>query len=183
MMKFWIMMIVRMQRWLTRAEEQLDAKMTNIALDPAGDTLAQAEKINALSDRKRRLVNLAVLYHRLECALSADAWARVETCAAGETLAAAAAREGVSRTTAFRRQRMAFKKAQAVLDKLGFDADRMRDEYGSIGLCKRVYNACIVREREQAAPPVLCRKDLGDTGCSAFSSSDSDYAWQVDSVT
>ena len=116
MMKFWIMMIVRIQRWLTRAEEQLDAKMTNIALDPAGDTLAQAEKINALSDRKRRLVNLAVLYHRLECALSADAWARVETCAAGETLAEAAAREGVSRTTVFRRQRMAFKKAQAVLD-------------------------------------------------------------------
>lgn len=141
-MKAWIMTVFRVQPLLEQAVELLEERMSQVALQYKADVQAQAQAILDLTDRKRRLINLAVLGHRLECGLREEQIAYIKAAARGKTCGDLAAEYGVSRTTAHRRTQIALKSAQGILHKLGFDAERFDAEYADIPFVRKVYIAC-----------------------------------------
>lgn len=157
-MRTWIMTILRMKNVAERAEAVLDRRIDRIALDVTGDTYEKAQSICAAIDCKRRLCNMTVLAHRLECALAPREMCYLKACAFGRSITDMAAEDGVSRATAFRRLKVAIKRAEKVLDGLGFDCERMERDYMSIPVCRRVYRYCAARFKEREpvfVPPTV----------------------------
>ena len=71
-MNAWVLTVLYIGDKLARAEEITDAKINAVALNPFGETSSQCRKLMKLTDRKRRLVNMQVLSHRLRCCLDEE---------------------------------------------------------------------------------------------------------------
>ena len=65
-MKFWVMLICLLSNKIERETEMIDKKIMELALDPFADSLKQCEKIASLSNEKITLINLKILFDRIQ---------------------------------------------------------------------------------------------------------------------
>ena len=144
-MMTWILTILHLEDRLEAAAARLDDRIAAVALNPFGDTMRQCERLMRLNDRKRRLVNMQVLSHRLRCCMKAEEAALLRLLHAGVSYGDLAQALGVSKATAYRRVKCAAAKCVRELEKLGFTPERLRREYADVNAVKTVYDAFCAR--------------------------------------
>lgn len=135
-MKIWILAVFRLASGLCRAIEEYDKKIDRIALDPFGVTLKQYEKVIALSDKKRRLINLKVMYMLLKEKLDEHDIYLITKYARGISVAEIAERLEMKQSAVYKRLNRAIAEAEEVLAKSGYDEKRMECEYGEFRAVK-----------------------------------------------
>lgn len=140
-MMAWILTILYLDGRLEAAAARLDDRIAAVALNPFGDTMRQCARLMRLNDRKRRLVNMQVLSHRLSCCLKEEEAALMRLCLAGVSYGDLARVLGVSKATAYRRVKCAAARCVRELEKLGFGPERLTRDYGDLNAVKTVYNA------------------------------------------
>ncbi|MDE6398964.1 MAG: hypothetical protein K2L51_06555 [Clostridiales bacterium] len=130
-------------------EELLDKRMARAALDTVSPALPLLQKVYALGEYKRLAANLAVMEHRLRCAL------REEEC---ESIMRAAKRFCGLRLSG-RAVKPALKKARQILTTLGVFASDL-EAYKKLPLyrseCMRIARAQRLagrKEQSEGAPP------------------------------
>lgn len=100
---------------LAQLERILDKRMERAALDTVSPTLPLLEKVRKLGEYKRLAANLAVMEHRLRCALGDDA-----------NLITYAANGRYGLTYSAQRVRAAFKRAKEALENLGVRCESLK---------------------------------------------------------
>ena len=65
-MKIWILLIFRIAPSIEKYLENLDKRISKIALNAFGVTVNQYDEILALSMKKAKITNLRIMYNRLE---------------------------------------------------------------------------------------------------------------------
>lgn len=143
-MMAWILTILYLDGRLEAAAARLDDRIAAVALNPFGDTMRQCARLVRLNDRKRRLVNMQVLSHRLSCCLKEEA-ALMRLCLAGVSYGDLARVLGVSKATAYRRVKCAAARCVRELEKLGFGPERLARDYGDLNAVRTVYEAFSAR--------------------------------------
>lgn len=122
-------------------EKLLDKRINRAALDLVTPALPLLEKVSRLVEYKRLAANLAVMAHRIACALGGDAHIIAD---------AAAGRYGME--IGGKSAREAFARARRVLEDLGIDAARL-DSYKELPLyraeCSRLTRLCSKRRCEK----------------------------------
>ncbi len=131
---------------LAQLERILDKRMERAALDTVSPTLPLLEKVRKLGEYKRLAANLAVMEHRLRCALGDDA-----------NLITYAANGRYGLTYSAQRVRAAFRRAKETLENLGVRCESLK-EYGELPLyaaeCKKLRR---LRRQADIIIPDACR--------------------------
>ena len=115
-MMAWILTILYLDGRLEAAAARLDDRIAAVALNPFGDTMRQCARLVRLNDRKRRLVNMQVLSHRLSCCLKEEEAALMRLCLAGVSYGDLARVLGVSRSTVYNRLNKARRRLRGELE-------------------------------------------------------------------
>ena len=144
-MNAWVLTVLYIGDKLARAEEITDAKINAVALNPFGETSSQCRKLMKLTDRKRRLVNMQVLSHRLRCCLDEEEKELMRMCLEGLSYGDISEVLGLSKATAYRRTKKAADKCEAALEKLGFCRERLENDYADVRAVKSVYDTFVMR--------------------------------------
>ncbi len=103
-----ILAVLCIQNKLALLQKLLDRRLDRVSLDLTSPTLPLMERVYKLGECKRLCANLAVMGHRIECAMGEEAAAL-----------AAAARAGHVNTLLSKRSLIAQKKARGILRDLG----------------------------------------------------------------
>ena len=138
-MENWILTAVALQPKLPLAARMYTKRAESQALNMKDSAADVAARIVELNDIKRRIVNLRVLYKRMEESLSADEMSLIKRYVRS-SCAEIAAETGVGRVRVYRSVKRALAKAVRVFARFGFGAKRMKEEYGTILLCAKVFD-------------------------------------------
>lgn len=147
-MDIWILTALFLRPKLAYAAKVFEQRAMDEALDLKGDALEVCEKVMELNDVRRRLINLKVICDRIEEAMSKEEYLLLKEYVTQGT-GAIALKAGCTRMRVYRAVKRALYKAVQKLNALGFDSQRMNDDYLSVPLCRQAYKK-IVRLKSRA---------------------------------
>ena len=101
-MEYEALAVLSIEAKLPLLEKLLDRRIERASLDVVSPTLPLLEKVRAYGEYKRLAANLAVMAHRIVCALGADA-TFLKTALGGGNVAALTSRRGKAAAAAARR--------------------------------------------------------------------------------
>ena len=128
-MKIWILLIFRIAPLIEKYLENLDKRISKIALNAFGVTVNQYDEILALSMKKAKITNLRIMYNRLEDELTGEEYFMLQQYAQGETGDQISKSLDIKLSLTYKRLYKAIKKAELALLRAGFDEQRMEKDY------------------------------------------------------
>lgn len=128
-MKIWILLIFRIAPSIEKYLENLDKRISKIALNAFGVTVNQYDEILALSMKKAKITNLRIMYNRLEDELTGEEYFMLQQYAQGETGDQISKSLDIKLSLTYKRLYKAIKKAELALLRAGFDEQRMEKDY------------------------------------------------------
>jgi DNA-binding CsgD family transcriptional regulator len=146
-MKIWILLIFRIAPSIEKYLESLDKRIRRIALNAFGVTVNQYDEILALSMKKAKLVNLRIMYNRLEDELTGEEYFMLQQYAQGETGDQISKQLDIKISLTYKKINKALKKAELALKRAGFDEQRMEKDYLSFAFVSGAISALKVRMR------------------------------------
>lgn len=137
-MKIWILAIFRLSAETEKQISALEAKIENIAINPFGVTVKQYRRVLELSDMRRRMCNLNIMYNLLISELNEEEVFLIAKYAYGLSANEIAAYTGLKPGATYKRINKALNKAEKILKNAGYDYERMEKEYGEFPSVKSV---------------------------------------------
>ncbi|MDR0426319.1 MAG: hypothetical protein LBH24_04015 [Clostridiales bacterium] len=131
-MKFWIRLLTATADKLDTLIEKEDDAIERVALDVFGNTAAQCREILRLTENKRRLIKLQVLYGRLEAGLPEDAFSLLVRYGRGASLSELADALSIHRQTVYKRLNAACKAAARLLAADKVTPETLAEEYDNM---------------------------------------------------
>jgi len=128
-MKFWVMAIFAVYGKLRRMVELLDEQIDGLSVQIVGDTYQLFDRVIALNDKKRCLVNLKVLGDMLKKLLDKDEFEIVVKHAKGKTFEEIALMVSLSKSSVNRKFLKAIEKCTKHLEALTYNEERLLEEY------------------------------------------------------
>ena len=128
-MKKWITDIVLLRGQAKRICATLNECIEKIALDPFSDTMKQCKRIFMLDDRRIAVLNMVKLFSIMIANLNIQERAVLSLYCRGATVSELAEAMNISERRVYYKISLAYKKSEQALNKLGYDAKRLDNEY------------------------------------------------------
>ena len=137
-MKIWILAVFRLSAETEKQISDIEARIERIAINPFGVTVKQYRRVLELSDMRRRLSNLGIMYNLLLSELTEEEVFFIAKYAYGLSANEIAVYTGLKAGAAYKRINKALNKAEKILKNAGYDGERMEKEYGEFPCVKSV---------------------------------------------
>lgn len=138
-MKNWILLVFKLLPGLEKRIAGCDRIIERIALSPFGDTAAQYDEILSQMDKKARLVNLGVMLERIKSKLDYTDYFLLCRYAAGVPVSELADGLKLKRGTVYKRLRRILIRAAEILERDGYNEERLEKEYLSLPFVSTLY--------------------------------------------